>query len=53
MDLHESGLAVPSMTTLEGRPAIRAAIVNHRTTEAHIDGFLVDLERITRARSRG
>ena len=50
MDLHESGLAVPSMTTLEGRPAIRAAIVNHRTTEAHIDGFLVDLDRIARAR---
>jgi len=50
MDLHESGLAVPSMTTIEGRPAIRAAIVNHRTTEAHIDGFLVDMQRIAKAR---
>ena len=50
MDLHESGLAVPSMTTVEHRPAIRAAIVNHRTTEAHIDDFLADLTRITKAR---
>ena len=50
MDLHESGLAVPSMTTIGGHPALRAAIVNHRTTEAHIDGFLVDLERIARVR---
>ena len=50
MDLHESGLAVPSMTTIEGRPAIRAAIVNHRTTETHIDGFLVDMDRIAQER---
>jgi len=39
-DLHERGLAVPSMTTIRGRPAIRAAIVNHRTTEQHIDSFI-------------
>jgi hypothetical protein len=39
MDLHERGVAVPSMTTIGGRPAMRAAIVNHRTGEAHIDGF--------------
>jgi aromatic-L-amino-acid/L-tryptophan decarboxylase len=43
MDLHERGVAVPSMTTIGGRPAMRAAIVNHRTGEAHIDGFVAEL----------
>jgi glutamate/tyrosine decarboxylase-like PLP-dependent enzyme len=47
MDLHERGIAVPSMTTLDRRPAIRASIVNHRTTHHHIDALidaLVDSE---------
>ncbi|MES2185364.1 MAG: aminotransferase class V-fold PLP-dependent enzyme [Pseudomonadota bacterium] len=39
-DLHESGIAVPSATTLDGRIAIRAAIVNHRTTSDDIDALL-------------
>jgi len=30
-DLHESGIAVPSTTRVEGNLVIRAAIVNHRT----------------------
>jgi len=30
-DLQEAGIAAPSTTTLAGRLAIRAAIVNHRT----------------------
>jgi glutamate/tyrosine decarboxylase-like PLP-dependent enzyme len=38
--LHESGIAVPSTTTLHGRLAIRAAIVNHRTQEEDIDALL-------------
>jgi glutamate/tyrosine decarboxylase-like PLP-dependent enzyme len=38
-DLQESGRFAPSTTVLEGRMAIRAAIVNHRTTRADIDGF--------------
>ena len=37
IELQESGVAAPSTTTLEGRIAIRAAIVNHRTTEKEID----------------
>jgi len=37
IELQESGVAAPSTTTLEGRIAIRAAIVNHRTTENEID----------------
>ncbi len=40
MDLHESGEAAPSVTIIDGRPVIRCAIVNHRTTEAHIDQFI-------------
>jgi len=31
MRLHESGIAVPSYTTLQGRYCLRAAIANHRT----------------------
>ena len=31
MRLHESGMAVPSYTTLDGRYALRVAITNHRS----------------------
>jgi aromatic-L-amino-acid decarboxylase len=40
MDLHERGIAVPSLTRLAGRAVLRAAIVNHRTNQRHIDTFL-------------
>jgi aromatic-L-amino-acid/L-tryptophan decarboxylase len=40
MALQESGIAAPSTTTLDGRLAIRAAIVNHRTTRADIDALV-------------
>lgn len=36
-ELQESGLAAPSTTVLDGRLAIRAAIVNHRTCPQDID----------------
>jgi glutamate/tyrosine decarboxylase-like PLP-dependent enzyme len=36
-DLQESGAAAPSTTVIDGSLAIRAAIVNHRTTRAEID----------------
>jgi glutamate/tyrosine decarboxylase-like PLP-dependent enzyme len=39
-DLHEAGIAVPSTTILDGRLAIRAAIVNHRTREQDVDALL-------------
>ncbi|NCN23765.1 MAG: cytochrome D ubiquinol oxidase subunit I, partial [Gallionella sp.] len=38
--LQESGIAAPSATTLNGQIAIRAAIVNHRTTAADIDALV-------------
>jgi glutamate/tyrosine decarboxylase-like PLP-dependent enzyme len=39
-NLHESGIAVPSTTTIDGKLAIRAAIVNHRTAARDIDAML-------------
>ena len=38
--LQESGIAVPSTTVLEGRLAIRAAIVNHRTQRCDLDALI-------------
>ncbi len=38
--LQESGIAAPSATTLDGRLAIRAAIVNHRTNKGDIDALI-------------
>lgn len=39
-DIQESGIAAPSSTILNGKFAIRAAIVNHRTEEADIDALV-------------
>jgi len=44
MDLHERGEAAPSLTILDGQPAIRAAILNHRTREVDIDKFILLLD---------
>ncbi len=39
-NLHESGIAAPSVTNLAGQVAIRAAIVNHRTESRDIDALV-------------
>jgi aromatic-L-amino-acid/L-tryptophan decarboxylase len=39
--LHESGISVPSATTINGQLAIRAALFNHRTEVQDIDALLV------------
>ncbi|WP_426614900.1 pyridoxal phosphate-dependent decarboxylase family protein [Bradyrhizobium sp. McL0616] len=39
-DVQESGIAAPSSTTLDGKFAIRAAIVNHRTDETDVDALV-------------
>jgi glutamate/tyrosine decarboxylase-like PLP-dependent enzyme len=39
-DLHEAGCVAPSLTTIGGRTAIRAAIVNHRTTAEDVDALV-------------
>jgi glutamate/tyrosine decarboxylase-like PLP-dependent enzyme len=51
-DLHESGIAVPSTTTIDGRVAIRAAIVNHRTTASDVDAVLAATLAFGRIRTR-
>ena len=38
--LQESGIAAPSTTTIDGKLAIRVAIVNHRTTAVDLDALL-------------
>jgi glutamate/tyrosine decarboxylase-like PLP-dependent enzyme len=37
MQLHESGIAAPSYTVLQGAYCLRVAITNHRTTTADLD----------------
>ena len=45
-ELQESGVAVPSTTILEGRLAIRAAIVNHRTQRCDLDALLAAVVKL-------
>ena len=40
IELHESGIAAPSSTRINGRFALRAAITNHRTDKEDIDAML-------------
>jgi glutamate/tyrosine decarboxylase-like PLP-dependent enzyme len=40
VELQESGIVAPSSTTIDGKFAIRAAIVNHRTGQVDIDKLL-------------
>ena len=51
-DLHESGIAVPSTTTLDGKLVIRAAIVNHRTEERDLDAMIAAVLDRGRARTQ-
>jgi glutamate/tyrosine decarboxylase-like PLP-dependent enzyme len=51
-DLHERGIAAPSTTLLDGRLAIRAAIVNHRTQPQDIDVLLDGVLALGRANER-
>jgi glutamate/tyrosine decarboxylase-like PLP-dependent enzyme len=50
-DLQEAGMAAPSTTTIDGRLAIRAAIVNHRTEAADVDRLVDSVLAIGRART--
>jgi aromatic-L-amino-acid/L-tryptophan decarboxylase len=49
-DLHESGIAAPSTTTIAGRLAIRAAIINHRTEIQDIDALIAAVLRLGQSR---
>jgi glutamate/tyrosine decarboxylase-like PLP-dependent enzyme len=46
MQLQERGLAAPSTTRVAGRQVVRAAVFNHRTTLADVDGFFADATRL-------
>ena len=49
MQLHESGVAVPSYTTLHGRYCLRIAIANHRSKQSDFDLLAEEVVRIGRA----
>ncbi len=51
-DLQESGIAAPSTTTLDGRLAIRAAIVNHRTRREDVEALVMAVLDIGARRAR-
>jgi len=51
-DLHLQGRVAPSLTTLDGRTAIRAAIVNHRTDRSDIEALITGVIAAGRSRSR-
>jgi len=44
--LHEGGHPAPSLTTIGGRTAIRAAIVNHRTRREDVEALVEQVLRI-------
>lgn len=45
LTLQEEGYVIPSLTLLEGRPVIRCAFVNHRTTSQDIPTIMDYLEK--------
>jgi len=51
-DLHLEGRVAPSLTTLDGKTAIRAAIVNHRTERADIEALITGVIAAGRRRSQ-
>jgi aromatic-L-amino-acid/L-tryptophan decarboxylase len=53
VDVQESGIAAPSTTVLDGRLAIRAAIVNHRTDVCDIDALIAAVLEFGAQRSGG
>jgi glutamate/tyrosine decarboxylase-like PLP-dependent enzyme len=51
--LQTSGVAAPSAAVIDGRQAIRAAIVNHRTKAQDIDLLVAEVLRLGRALNQG
>jgi len=52
IELQESGLVAPSTTIIDGRVAIRAAIVNHRTSAREVDLLVEKTVALGRALAR-
>lgn len=51
-DLQEAGVVAPSLTTVDGKTAIRAALFNHRTDARDIDALIDGVLGFGRARAR-
>jgi aromatic-L-amino-acid decarboxylase len=52
-DLQEAGRVAPSTTTLAGRTALRAAIINHRTGIEDIEALVEGVLALGRVQTRG
>ena len=52
-DLQEAGEVAPSLTTVDGKVAIRAALVNHRTEERDLDALVRGAVAFGDAATRG
>ena len=50
-DLHEAGEVAPSLTTIGGKTAIRAALFNHRTEARDIEALIQGVLAMGRART--
>ena len=50
-DMQEAGIAAPSTTTLDGRLAIRACFINHRTSVADVEALVQATLNFGRRRS--
>lgn len=46
LQLHESGIAVPSYATLENKYALRVSITNHRTLQTDLDLFIKEVLKL-------
>jgi aromatic-L-amino-acid decarboxylase len=51
-ELQEAGIAAPSMTTIDGQLAIRAALFNHRTQVSDLDALIDAVLRLGADRTR-
>jgi aromatic-L-amino-acid decarboxylase len=52
-DLQEAGAVAPSLTTINGKAAIRAALFNHRTDERDLDALVQGVLALGAATQRG
>jgi glutamate/tyrosine decarboxylase-like PLP-dependent enzyme len=51
LDMHETGIAAPSWTTIGGESVIRCAIFNHRATRCEIDRMMDSIAGLVSAAS--
>ena len=51
-DLQEAGVVAPSLTTIDGKAAIRAALFNHRTDQRDVEALIAGVLAFGRARAK-